>query len=183
MTKPWPLCNGLHEPGTVCGIKAAPLAHLDPTVIGRRFWSKVQKTDGCWLWTGATASYGYGSIYVGCSAATRNERTRPHRVSYWLATGVDPGRSLVCHHCDVPLCVNPTHLFLGTHADNSEDMASKQRTPRHRAKLTPEDVRYIRKLYTEHNYRGLGTDLAEQYGLHPQTIREVATKASWRYLL
>jgi hypothetical protein len=87
-----------------------------------RFWSRVNKTDGCWLWIGRAAD-GYGHITI--AGGVR----KAHRVSWTLANGgIFPARHLfVCHKCDNPMCVRPDHLFLGTVQDNVKDMIQKQR--------------------------------------------------------
>jgi hypothetical protein len=86
-----------------------------------RFWAKVEKTDGCWLWRGARHHTGYGVIGV-----DRRQR-RAHRVAYEMAHGPIPAGAVVCHSCDTPPCVNPSHLFVGTVADNNRDMMAKGR--------------------------------------------------------
>lgn len=84
-----------------------------------RFWAKVTKTAGCWLWTGCVVRrYGQFGVSPGVSA-------RAHRFSYELAYGPIPEGMFVCHKCDTPLCVNPTHLFLGTNSDNQLDAVQK----------------------------------------------------------
>ena len=85
-----------------------------------RFWSKVEKSDSCWLWTGSTSKK-YGQITVD------GKRIRAHRFSYTLQRGPIPSGLFVCHTCDVPHCVNPDHLFLGTNRDNLRDMTKKNR--------------------------------------------------------
>lgn len=88
-----------------------------------KFWPKVNKTDTCWLWTGARAS-GYGTIGAG---GYKGKMLSAHRVSYELAYGKFDPKLYVLHKCDVKLCVNPEHLFLGTQQDNVDDMIAKGR--------------------------------------------------------
>jgi hypothetical protein len=95
-----------------------------------RFWSRVLKTETCWLWTGWRARRpsgedSYGKLYV-----TRSSWVKAHRYSYRLHNGDFPEDLHVLHKCDNILCVNPEHLFLGTQLDNMRDMISKDRYPR-----------------------------------------------------
>ena len=85
--------------------------------LRERFESKIQKSDGCWLWLASTIN-GYGQFGKGL---------RAHRVSYSLYRGEIPDGMCVLHKCDVPLCVNPDHLFLGTRIENNEDKVRKGR--------------------------------------------------------
>lgn len=80
---------------------------------------------GCILWAGTTVRYGYGAIYTRASGERRT--VTAHRAAYMLANGPIPPGMHVCHKCDVPACVNPDHLFLGTAGDNLRDMVAKGR--------------------------------------------------------
>jgi hypothetical protein len=94
------------------------------------FWKKVDKTPGqgprgnCWLWIGAKNSDGYGNL--GWRHEGQNRPLAAHRVAYWIEHGKQPD-GFVMHACDVPSCVNPDHLLLGTHADNMRDRVQKGR--------------------------------------------------------
>ena len=97
-----------------------------------RFWSYVNRTPGCWEWTGALSKRkrgdrrqrgaGYGHFMV-----TWKTITMAHRYSWELAHGPIPPGLFVCHRCDNPKCVRPDHLFLGTALDNTRDMIAKGR--------------------------------------------------------
>ncbi len=81
-----------------------------------------EPTSGCWIWLGATANCGYGELRM------KGVRTRAHRYSYELFKGPIPKGLFVCHSCDVPACVNPDHLWVGTQKDNLADMVRKERS-------------------------------------------------------
>lgn len=93
----------------------------------QRFWSKVDKTDTCWNWTRALSRWGYG-----ISAPCYGDGLA-HRASWVDANGPIPDGMFVCHHCDNPKCVRPSHLFLGTPHDNALDKVVKGRQSRGRA--------------------------------------------------
>lgn len=95
------------------------------SAIRTKFLSKISKSDetGCWMWSAGKTGQGYGAFSI-------DGKNRPaHRVSYELFKGPIPEGLFVCHDCDTPACVNPDHLFLGTHQDNMDDRSKKGRTP------------------------------------------------------
>lgn len=148
-----------------------------------RFWAKVTPcpNTGCWLWDGAATVRGYGMFGV-----APGDLRMAHRFAYELATGTAPGALDVCHRCDVPWCVNPDHLFLGTRTDNMRDCARKGRIRRPpmggernpRAILTAAQVAEIRARYAAGGV--LQRDLAAEYGVALPTIGHVLSGKNWR---
>jgi excisionase family DNA binding protein len=104
---------------------AIPYRHVAkrPNTLEGRFWRYVEKSDGCWQWTGAANPKGYGNIGRGKGLGT----AKAHRVSWELHFGPIPPGLYVCHACDNPPCVRPDHLFLGTAQDNNNDKIAKGR--------------------------------------------------------
>jgi len=113
------------------------------------FWSKVEKQeDGCWLWKGSCNKDGYGMVKI------NKKGKKAHRISYEQFYGTIPEKLYVCHHCDIPNCVNPDHLFLGTQFDNMKNMRDKKRDnyvfgEKHSSKLTNNQVLEIVELLKE----------------------------------
>ena len=132
---------GLQAPPVTLPSPHAPKPRRPSKPLLERFEAKVQKGEGCWTWLGARMANGYGAIgdvYKG----GKYRISRAHRVAYELYRGRIPAKKLVCHSCDNPLCVNPDHLFIGTHSDNLLDAYRKGR------KVSPfkphPSMRYVR---------------------------------------
>lgn len=101
----------------------------DLTPLPKRFWKKVVKCEPneCWYWKANTYADGYGQISV------KGKPRQAHRVAYELCVGPIPEGLCVLHYCDNPSCVNPQHLYVGTHSDNMQDRAKRGRQPRYGA--------------------------------------------------
>lgn len=119
-----------------------------PRPIADRLHERTDRSggpDSCWPWTGTRLRSGYGTIGIGSltDGSRRNELT--HRVAWMVAVGPIPEGGVICHRCDNPPCVNPAHLFLGTHTDNHRDMEAKGRANYSGVrKRTTEEVSTIR---------------------------------------
>ena len=139
------------------------------------FWSKVEKTNACWLWTGCQrvmpngARYGYISIRVDSVRGLAHRNEPAHRVSFELAKGPIPDGLSVLHSCDNGLCVNPAHLRAGTEADNAADRLARNRQPH---AITEEQVAQMRTRYASDITATVG-QLAKQYGVYTTTASRI----------
>lgn len=148
-----------------------------------RFWGLVEKGVDCWMWLGGLWN-GYG--YFDGTPVPGNGKFRElaHRLAYTLAVGPIPEGLQVCHKCDVPTCVRPDHLFLGTQADNVADMRAKgrQRYGNHKreanpnVKLSESDVEEIKRLYPGTSQ----TKLAKQFGVAQAHVSRIILGKAWR---
>lgn len=145
----------------------------------KRFWDKVDTSGRCWNWKAHKCRDGYGHFSIG------KVKTHAHRFAYFLAHGGVPEGLYVCHHCDNPGCVKPSHLFLGTQKDNQQDSIAKgrNRPPKGerqgRSKLTENDVYEIRRLYP------LGVTqvlLAKMWGISQQHVSNVIHRQRWSHI-
>ena len=162
------------------------------------FWRRVQKTEGCWLWTG-TIVRGYGHVSI------NDETVKAHRVAWELANGEFIPRGLrVLHECDVRHCVRPAHLFLGTSLDNTLDMVRKGRHrnggvgaagmnngqhthPEQRprgvshgmTKLDEARVRVIRERFALGESQ---TSLSREFGINQTTVSCIVLRKTWSHV-
>lgn len=156
-----------------------------------RFWNKVHISghDKCWLWKGGVRRgkcSGYGNFHIGRSAFTA------HRVAWVMEYGPIPvgdgyHGTCVCHRCDNRLCVNPAHLFLGSHEDNIRDMMEKGRglkahgESHSSAKLKDEDVIEMRRLFKTGKFKR--ATLAKMFGIDWSAAHFVVTGKTWKHLI
>lgn len=141
-----------------------------------RIWEQVEKTPTCWLWKGGSVDKdGYGLI----SILDRNFRVTR---ALWVEIHgpIEPGL-IVCHKCDVPACVNPDHLFLGTVGDNAKDMVQKGRSRagerNNGAKFTAHDVIDMRTL---HAFGAVPVAIRAAFGVSKTQLRRILDRESWR---
>lgn len=150
-------------------------------------WEKVDKNGPvvvpalgkCWIWTGLLYQQGYGQF------TTRQITEHKAHRAVWLAVHGELSSTIcVLHKCDNPSCVNPNHLFLGTHKDNSDDMIHKGRGCRginkKAAKLSEDEVREIRRIYAEQKPKC--RDLGKQFGVSHTTVISILHQRLWRHV-
>ena len=138
-----------------------------------------EPNSGCWLWTSHLDRKGYGNI--GCNGRW----FKATHVSLFLRGVTVPPGHLACHKCDVPACVNPSHLFVGTQSDNLRDSWQKKRRrqslgERHgRAKLKAGDVRNIR---TRRSLGEASASIARDFAITPTAVHAILTGRNWGHL-
>jgi HNH endonuclease len=176
-----------------------PLQYTPKDMV--RFWAKIDRSGDCWVWTAATGNQGYGQFVV------NHRKIRAHRIAFELAYGPIPTGLLVLHRCDNPPCCNPDHLFLGTQADNVDDMVEKRRHGTHvhperratgsrhgsqtkpeklkrgeavhTARLTADDVRDIRARAAAGSSQ---RKLAALYGVAQSNIAAIVLRKTWKHI-
>lgn len=140
-------------------------------VLFLRFQQKIDSSGDCWEWTGSTLNNsGYGQFKVGA----KNQLA--HRVAYTFRNGSVPDGLDVLHKCDNPKCVNPDHLFIGSHKDNMVDKTKKGRTP---SKLKPADIPIIRALLADKKSL---CSIAKLYGVSHNTIGDIKHRITWTHI-
>lgn len=175
--------------------------------IFERFWEKVDKNcsnifyndERCWEWIGGLNERGYGNFWIG-----NNEKNKmmgkAHRFSWEINVGIIPKDKHVLHHCDNRSCVNPKHLWLGTHEENMLDKKTKKRTVgsvdykryeivkrtsdkylKHKLKnFSSSEILEIRRLCSEKTISR--KQIAEKYGVNVNAIHKIAARKTYRFV-
>lgn len=154
---------------------------IDPYI---RFTEKVEPVteSGCWIWTAHVNNNGYGQFYDGSKVVLA------HRYSYSVHNG-DIGSKEVMHSCDIPCCVNPSHLIAGTHRENMRDMAMKGRSNKNYkvrgsdakpSKLEADQVLKIREMYDSGGFSQ--RKIASIFCVSQSAVKCITKRQVWRHI-
>lgn len=158
-----------------------------------RFWNKIKQQDGCWEFNSATDRDGYHKFNYKLVNSDRWIQTGAHRFVLMALGKTIPQGNVVCHRCDNPSCVNPSHLFIGTVNDNNQDKVKKGRQPSLKgskngsSKLNETIVKQIRKETIVGNRSGYNNgsnvkEIAKKYNVHSETVRLIAKRKIWNHI-
>ena len=138
-------------------------------LLKRLLANSKSDNKGCLVWTGTVATNGYAYVYI------NRKGYYIHRVMYELVHEPIPNGMVVCHTCDVKLCINPDHLAVGTQAENLLDMKKKgRRKDVHWCILTEDDVKYIRSSAMRN------IELARKFNVAENTISNIRKGINWK---
>ncbi len=161
-----------------------PIVNLSP-VSTATFWRSIVVAPDCWKWTGRKDRHGYGIMHYRNIDGTPHWTVLATRISWFLHHGEMPQDKHVLHSCDNPECVNPNHLFLGTHVDNMADRDKKGRNKVHfgqdnfQCRLTPEKVLEIREL----SKQGLSSiKIGARFGVSKTSILMILNGRTWGHV-
>lgn len=166
-----------------------------------RFWSKVDRGDGCWEWTAGADKDGYGKFAITAPRGVRPKQrhVRAHRAAWMIEHGKEfPAELVTLHACDNPKCVRPDHLRAGTQAENRKDCGEKGRDPvgdRNGARLHPASrsrgSAHSRARFTEagvlemRRLRAGGAtqqSIADRFGTSQAVVSGILAGKTWRHV-
>ena len=178
-------------------MKAIPIPELSPEDEAR-FWGKVNLTANpsrCWEWNAGKFQTGYGAFGV------KGKTCKASRIAYYLTHLFNSeDKPFVCHKCDNPACCNPSHLFLGTPKENTQDKFKKGRgnTPvgeRHKSKTQPHTVKrgtdlwnsvlnedQVREIRARYAAGAVQRQMAIEFGISTGTMRDIVHRKNWKHV-
>ena len=164
--------------------KSCGCYHRDQITKGTekdRFWAHVDKPGDCWEWLASKGPNGYGQFTATVDGRLRNMRA--HRLAYIWAGNDLQADDILCHTCDNPSCVNPNHLFVGTHQDNMADKVEKDRQAKGEgiavSILTEPQIHEIRRRFA---FGESGPTIADDFGVTKQCVYAIAKRKTWRHI-
>lgn len=138
---------------------------MDIEFYKHKLLSRIENVEDCWIWLGSINQDGYGNIWVD------KKPWRTHRLSYFIHKGEIQKGLCVCHKCDKPACINPEHLWLGTHIDNMKDMVTKKRTLYAEQRPNNKIPSWVRPEIVKKYLSGITQlQLAKEYNCHASAI-------------
>lgn len=153
--------------------------HYPPIITEVDFWQRAvitADTNRCWEWQRGFEKGGYGHAHI------HGKQWKAHRYAWFLTAGYD-SKVNICHKCDNPKCINPHHLFEGTHKVNSQDMVKKGRVQRggkhYMSHLSESDVLDIRQLVSDgHTHQSV----ADQFEVVRETVSQIIQRKTWKHI-
>jgi hypothetical protein len=130
--------------------------------------------NDCWIWEGKKTSQGYGRICL------NGKDHKAHRLSYEIFIGPIPEGHCVCHYCDNPQCWNPSHLFIGTFADNQRDKVLKGRSWRGIGEKNPNAKLSLNEVKAIRSEKGSCRFIAKRFGIGKSQVSNILKGAHWR---
>jgi HNH endonuclease len=157
------------------------MVYIKKMTVKERFLSHIDKSSSCWRWKRQLDKDGYGRFWM------ERKGVPAHRASWMIFKKKEIPKGLfICHKCDNPSCVRPSHLFLGTNSDNIQDAIKKNRMkgPRgekqHCAIFTTEEVLEIRRMSAEDKING--NRIANHYGVDRHRIYDILKRITWKHI-
>ena len=168
--KPWP-----KRERVLPGLLARGRQYMRVPIRGR-FLTGFSRGSGCWIWKKLKNNRGYGVLW----SAEKQGMVLAHRLAWELKNGLIPSGKEVCHSCDVRSCVRPSHLFIGSHAENMRDCAVKDRCS-HGSRVPTSKLKeeYIPKILDALGRGETRTDIAPRFGVSRHTIGNVGSGKHW----
>jgi hypothetical protein len=161
------------------------LSYPDDVIYNFHKKIEISLITGCWNWTGCKNRQGYGQLGKSPRIAGGVKALRAHQLSWIIYFGEIPSGMWILHKCDNPSCVNPNHLFLGTHQDNISDMVFKGRhsypvgEDSHLSKLTKDDVIKIKQLIKSGKSQA---SIAKEFKVSKSAVKHISRERSWSWI-